>query len=90
MEQESIMDAYYETVTYKLNKKKEWVTKFFPDRARGTRPLFDFIDAATGEVVAEAGKKVTPRAVKKLKDEGKVTELALPYDELLAVLWPEI
>ena len=83
MEQESIMDAYYETVTYKLNKKKEWVTKFFPDRARGTRPLFDLIDAATGEVVAEAGKKVTPRAVKKLKDEGKVTELALPYDEII-------
>ena len=83
MEQESIMDAYYETVTYKLNKKKEWVTKFFPDRARGTRPLFDLKDAATGEVVAEAGKKVTPRAVKKLKDEGKVTELALPYDEII-------
>jgi len=50
---------------------------------RGTRPLFDLIDAATGEVVAEAGKKVTPRAVKKLKDEGKVTELALPYDEII-------
>ena len=77
------MDAYYETVPYKLNKKKGWVTKFFPDRVRGTRPAFDLVDAATGEVIAEAGKKVTPRAVKKLKDEGKVTELLLPYDQII-------
>ena len=28
MDQEGIMDAYYETVPYKLNKKKGWVTKF--------------------------------------------------------------
>ena len=67
MDQEGIMDAYYETVPYKLNKKKGWVTKFFPDRVRGTRPAFDLVDAATGEVIAEAGKKVTPRAVKSSK-----------------------
>ena len=28
---------------------------------------------ATGEVIAEAGKKITPRVVKKLIDEGNVT-----------------
>ena len=39
------MDAYYDTVTYKLKKKKGWVTKFFPDRVRGTRPTFDLVDA---------------------------------------------
>ncbi|MDC3021019.1 DNA-directed RNA polymerase subunit beta [Paracoccaceae bacterium] len=83
MDQEGIMDAYYETVPYKLKKKKGWVTKFFPDRVRGTRPAFDLVDAVTGEVIAEAGKKVTPRAVKKLKDEGKVTELLLPYDQII-------
>ncbi len=83
MDQESIMDAYYETVPYKLNKKNGWVTKFFPDRVRGTRPTFDLVDAASGEVIAEAGKKVTPRAVKKLKDEGKVTELLLPYEQII-------
>ena len=83
MDQEGIMDAYYETVPYKLKKRKGWVTKFFPDRVRGTRPAFDLVDAATGDVLAEAGKKVTPRAVKKLKDEGKVTELLLPYDQII-------
>ncbi|PIE15370.1 MAG: DNA-directed RNA polymerase subunit beta [Rhodobacterales bacterium] len=83
LDQEQIMDAYYDTVTYKLKKNKGWATKFFPDRVRGTRPTHDLIDAETGEVIAEAGKKVTPRAVKKLIDEGKVTELLLPIDQII-------
>ena len=83
MDQEDIMDAYYNTVDYKVSKDNGWVTKFFPDRVRGTRPNYDLVDAATGEVVAEAGKKVTPRAVKKLKDDGKVTELVMPFDSIV-------
>ncbi len=80
MDQEGIMDAYYETVDYKLEKKgKNWVTKFFPERARGTRPTYDLIDAKTGEVIAKAGEKVTPRTVKKLIEEGKVSELLVPF-----------
>ena len=87
LDQEGIMDAYYDTVNYKLSKTKGagqgWVTKFFPDRVRGTRPTFDLVDAATGEVIAEATKKITPRAVKQLKDEGKVTELLVPFEQIL-------
>ena len=86
LDQEGIMDAYYDTVSFKLKKKGKtnlgWVTKFFPERVRGTRPLHDLVDAKTGEVIAEAGKKVTPRAVKKIIDEGKVTELLLPYEQI--------
>ncbi|MGB1768911.1 MAG: DNA-directed RNA polymerase subunit beta, partial [Paracoccaceae bacterium] len=82
MDQEDIMNAYYDTVDYKVSKNKGWMTKFFPDRVRGTRPAYDLVDAATGKVVAEAGKKVTPRAVKKLKDDGKVTELVLPFETI--------
>ena len=83
MDQEDIMEAYYNTVDYKVGKDKGWVTKFFPDRARGTRPTYDLVDAATGEVVAEAGKKVTPRSVKKIKDDGKVTELLQPFETIV-------
>ena len=83
LDQESIMDAYYETVDFKLEKNKGWVTKFFPQRVRGTRPTYDLIDAATGEVIAEAGKKVTPRAVKKIIDEGKITDLLVPFDHIV-------
>ncbi|HKK84555.1 MAG TPA: DNA-directed RNA polymerase subunit beta, partial [Roseovarius sp.] len=83
LDQEDIMNAYYNTVDYKLKKKANgWVTKFFPERVRGTRPTFDLVDAKSGEVIAEAGKKVTPRAVKKLIDEGEVTELLLPFNQI--------
>jgi DNA-directed RNA polymerase subunit beta len=83
LDQEGIMDAYYDTVTFTQAKNQGWVTKFFPNRVRGTRPAFDLVDAGTGEVIAEAGKKVTPRAVKKLIDDGSVTDLLLPFDQLI-------
>ncbi|MAY87688.1 MAG: DNA-directed RNA polymerase subunit beta, partial [Pseudooceanicola sp.] len=82
LDQEGIMNAYYNTIQYKYQKGKGWVTKFFPERVRGTRPPFDLVDAATGEVIAEAGKKITPRAVKKLIDEGNVTELLVPFENI--------
>ena len=83
LDQEGIMDAYYETVSYSLDTGKGWVTPFFPERVRGTRPAYDLVDAATGKVIAEAGKKVTPRAVKKLIDEGTVTNLLVPFDHII-------
>src|SRR6056297_795627 len=82
LDQEAIMDAYYDSVDFKLVKNKGWVTKFFPERVRGTRPTFDLVDAESGEVIAEASKKITRRAVKKLIDEGEVTELLLPYEQI--------
>ena len=83
LDQEQIMDAYYDTVEFRQIKKKGWATKFFPERIRGTKPAADVIDAKTGEVIAEAGKKVTPRAVKKLIDEGKVNEVLLPFEGII-------
>ncbi|MEL6312209.1 MAG: DNA-directed RNA polymerase subunit beta, partial [Pseudomonadota bacterium] len=83
LDQEGIADAYYNTVNYRLMKGKGWATPFFPERIRGTKPIFDVIDAASGEMIAEAGKKVTPRTVKKLIDEGKVTEVLVPYEGIM-------
>ncbi|MCL7404842.1 DNA-directed RNA polymerase subunit beta [Paradonghicola geojensis] len=84
MDQEAIMDAYYNTVEFSLDKKSNgWVTKFFPERVRGTRPTYDLIDAATGEVICKAGDKITPRAVKKLIDEGSVKNLLVPFNHIV-------
>ena len=83
MDQEGIMDAFYDTVSYRLEKNRGWVTKFFPDRVRGTRPTYDLVDADTGEVICKAGDKMTPRMVKKLIDEAKVTELLVPYESIV-------
>ena len=84
MDQEGVCSAYYDTVDYKFDKKKNsWVTKFFPQRVRGTKPSEDIIDAKTGKVIAEAGAKVTPRTVKKLLEEGKVTEIRVSFDTIV-------
>ena len=84
MDQEGVCSAYYDTVDYKFDKKKNsWVTKFFPQRVRGTKPSEDIIDAKTGKVIAEAGAKVTPRTVKKLLEEGKVTEIRVAFDTIV-------
>ncbi len=84
LDQEDICAAYYDTVNYKFDKKKKsWITKFFPQRVRGTKPVLDIIDAKTGDVIAEAGKKVTPRAVKKLIEEGKVKNVLVPFEALI-------
>ncbi|WP_295533079.1 DNA-directed RNA polymerase subunit beta [uncultured Thioclava sp.] len=83
LDQESIMDAYYETVSYTAKGKSGWVTKFFPDRMRGTRPTFDLVDAASGEVILKAGEKATPRMVKKWRDDDAIPELLVPFDHIL-------
>ena len=84
LDQEGVCSAYYDTVDYKFDKKKNsWVTKFFPQRVRGTKPSEDIIDAKTGKVIAEAGAKVTPRTVKKLLEEGKVTEIRVAFDTIV-------
>ncbi|SDJ50650.1 DNA-directed RNA polymerase subunit beta [Salipiger marinus] len=83
LDQEAIMDAYYNTVSYTLRRGEGWVTKFFPERVRGTRPTYDLVDADTGEIIAEATKKITPRAVKMLVDEGKVQNLLVPFEHIV-------
>jgi DNA-directed RNA polymerase subunit beta len=83
MDQEAIMSAYYDTVDYVFDKKANgWVTKFFPERVRGTRPPYDLVDADTGEIICKAGDKVTPRMAKKLLDEGQVKKLLVPFKQI--------
>ncbi|WP_299361261.1 DNA-directed RNA polymerase subunit beta [uncultured Paracoccus sp.] len=88
LDQEGIMDAFYDTVDYTLQSGKKgapsgWVTRFFPERVRGTRPAHDLIDADTGEVITKAGEKVTPRLVKQLIEAGEVTRLLLPFERII-------
>ena len=84
MDQEDICNAYYDTVNYKYDKKKNaWISKFFPERIRGIKPSTDIIDAKTGEVIAEAGVKVTPRTVKKLIESGAVENILSPFEAII-------
>ncbi len=82
LDQEGICDAYYDTVSYR-KETGGWATKFFPERVRGTKPAFDVVNAADGEVIAPAGKKITPRMVKKWIDSGEVSEILVPFDSIV-------
>ncbi|MFK7865804.1 MAG: DNA-directed RNA polymerase subunit beta [Alphaproteobacteria bacterium] len=66
---EEILNLFYKTITYRRDDRG-WVTNFVAEHYRGGRVEHDLIDARTGEVVAEAGSKLTPRSLKKLDDDG--------------------
>ncbi len=83
MDQEGIMEAYYETVMFMHQKNKGWISRFFPKRLSGTRPAYDLVDAATGEVLLKAGEKVTPKMANTWAKDGKITELLLPFDNIV-------
>ena len=80
MSSEEILDTFYGRVVYK-KKKGGWAVPFVADLWRGVKPTFDLVDAANGEIVVEAGKKVTPRLANKLAKDG-LKELLVPDEEL--------
>jgi len=81
MDGEEILKTFYDVVPYE-KRGEGWVTPYKPERWRGVKPDFDLIDADTGEVVAQAGHKISARAAKKLADGG-VKSLSLAADALL-------
>jgi DNA-directed RNA polymerase subunit beta len=47
------------------------------------KPTHDIVDAATGEVIAEAGNKITPRMVRDWQTEGSVSEVLAPFESIV-------
>jgi DNA-directed RNA polymerase subunit beta len=41
------------------------------------------VDSKTGEVIAEAGKKITPRFVKEIEDSNSVKEILVPFESII-------
>ncbi|MBN8553726.1 MAG: DNA-directed RNA polymerase subunit beta [Caulobacterales bacterium] len=80
MDGEEILSTFYETVPYE-KRGEGWVTPYKADRWRGVKPEFDLVDADTGEVVAQAGQKISARAAKKLGET--VKSLSLAQDALI-------
>ena len=82
MDAEEILDTYYKTLDYERNAKGEgWKKPFDPESMKNTKPTYDLIDANTGKVVHEGGKKLTPRQAKKLAQDG-LTHLVATDEDL--------
>ena len=69
MDKEEILNYFYDAVTH-VADKKGWKVKFDAERMKGVRFDYDLIDAKSGEVVLEKGKKLAPRMAQKLVDNG--------------------
>ena len=80
MSKEEILNYFYDTITY-TRSAGGWKTPFSAERMKGVKLVSDLVDAATGAVVAEAGAKMTPRAIKKLVEAG-LTEQQVSTEEL--------
>ncbi|CUW39148.1 RNA polymerase, beta subunit [Magnetospirillum sp. XM-1] len=79
MTSEEILAYFYGKVTY-TRGPKGWKTPFDAERLKGVKLVSDLIDAKTGEKVADAGTKMTPRLGKKLKEAGLTDIVVTPED----------
>ena len=83
LSQEDICDTYYQELKYCVSGDNKWSMPFYPSRFRGIKPIFDLVDADTGEVIAEAGKKITPRFVKEIEESKSVKNILVPFDSII-------
>jgi DNA-directed RNA polymerase subunit beta len=66
---EEILSHFYNKILY-VREKDGWRLPFAGDRLKGTKAVVDVIDADTGDVVIEAGKKLTARSARALTERG--------------------
>src|SRR5512142_408676 len=78
---EQILATFYKHVSYK-RAKEGWRVPFDAMRFRGYSTVNDLVDADTGRVVVEAGKKLTVRQARQLAEK-RLKALRLPDEELI-------
>ncbi len=66
---EEILKTFYRAVTY-TRLRDGWRVPYDPERMKGIKASVDMIDADTGEVAIEAGRKLTVRSARQLADKG--------------------
>ena len=79
--QDQIMEEFYDTVPYR-RVKDGWAIPFRGERLKATKPDHDVIDAASGEVLFEAGKKITPRRINQILERGDISETLAPFETI--------
>jgi DNA-directed RNA polymerase subunit beta len=80
--QEEILGYFFGKIAFKHQKDGSWSTPLDPAWMRNAKSTSDWKNAKTGEVVLEAGAKITVRGLRKLAEEG-VKNIAFDQDELV-------
>src|ERR1700693_3664979 len=81
MSGEEILNTFFKQVPYKRTKEG-WRGPFDANRLRGYKAIQDLVDADSGKVVLEAGKKLTVRQARQLAEKG-LKALRLTDEELI-------
>ncbi|HYA74913.1 MAG TPA: DNA-directed RNA polymerase subunit beta, partial [Roseiarcus sp.] len=69
LDAEEILSTFYNRVIY-TRAKEGWRVPFDAERMKGVKATVDLVDADTGEVVVEAGRKLTARSARQLSERG--------------------
>lgn len=80
MNSEEILNYFYNRLTF-VRGDGGWKIPFRAENWRGAKPMFDIVDANSGEVVFPAGQKISPRAANKAAKDG-LTQLLIPTEEI--------
>src|ERR1700729_986985 len=81
MSGEETLNTFYKQVPYKRSKDG-WRVPFDSNRMRGYKAISDLVDADTGKVVLEEGKKLTVRSARQLAEKG-LKALRMTEEELI-------
>src|SRR6201995_3076929 len=80
--QEEILGYFYSKISFKRQKDGSWVTPLDPTWMRNAKSSSDWKNAKTGDVILEAGTKITVRGLRKLQEDG-VKNIAFAEDEVI-------
>jgi len=69
MDAEEILATFYKTISY-VRDGAFWRVPYDAERFKGLKASVDYIDAETGEVVIESGRKMTVRSARQLAEKG--------------------
>jgi DNA-directed RNA polymerase subunit beta len=81
MDSEEILNTFYRQIVY-TKAKDGWRVPFDANRMKGYKAINDLVDADTGKVVVEAGKKLTVRQARQLAEKG-LKALRMTDEELI-------
>ncbi|WP_370930953.1 DNA-directed RNA polymerase subunit beta [Bartonella sp. DGB1] len=81
MDGQDILGYFYNNICY-TRCVNGWAKPFVAARYKGQKLVVDLVNAETGEVVVEAGKKITSRMARELSDKG-LKNILISEDDLL-------
>jgi DNA-directed RNA polymerase subunit beta len=82
LDQETILDYFYSKIAFKRSKDGSWTTAVDPNWMRNAKVTSDWKNAKNGEVIAEAGHKLTARTLRKWQEDG-IKTAAIAEDEII-------